>query len=572
MTPSKLRIEAERVDDLPIILEFTKQMGVPDAIDQVVTDVHGNRTGLSYGQLAWGLIGAMATRGDHRLNHVEAWSIDHRHTLEVAMGTPVGDKDFTDDRLADLLWVLGDPEGQVGQAIEDWVGHRIVRAYRLPTDTGRADTTTVSVYHDRDAPEGLLAFGTSKDHRPDLRQLVEALGTLDPAGVPLATGTLPGNHADDRVYWPLWQRMTRLLGHPDWLFVGDSKWPSAENLARIHRAQGFFLTPLPLKGTIPEELEGWLQQRPRRLTPIRLPEAQGRWRLVGHGCDVQRLVTWTDPDTGEVVTVPERVFLVCRTSFKQQQIQALMRRLERAEAALKAKQDQRAKDPTAFEAEVQAIVEQHGVADFLSVQVRWAIEREEKGLGRGRPGPKRPKQVSEHHRAHLSVRRRAKAIEAFKRHAGWRAYGTNTPPARLTLQQAVEPYSGQWQPEQGFHRLKGGVLKVAPIFLRTDQQLRGLLLLITMVLRLLTLLEFVARRNLAAEGATLSGLYAGAPKKATARPTAERLLEAFQGITLYTVRIRKRVHRQLSPLTPLQKRILKYIGLSLSIYTALETG
>lgn len=572
MAPAKLHIESERVDDLPIILEFTKQMGVPEAIDQVLTDVHGNRTGLSYGQLTWGLIGAIGTRGDHRLNHVEAWSVEHRHTLEAAMGVEVGDKDFTDDRLADLLGVLGDPEGHVGQAIEDLVGQRMVRAYRLPTDTGRADTTSVSVYHDRDAADGLLAFGKSKDHRPDLRQFVEALGTLDPAGVPLVTGTLPGNHADDPIYWPLWQRMERIIGHPDWLFVGDSKLHSAENLARIHQAHGWFLTPLPMKGTVPEEFTVWLKQAPRRPTPIRLPDANGQLRIVGHGFEVERVVTWTDPDTGEVVKIPERVFLVCRTSFKQQQIQALRRRLERAEAALKAKHGQRAKDPAAFEAEVHAILEQHGVADFLSVTVRWTIEREEKWRGRGRPGPKRPKQVIEHHRAHVSVRRRAKAIEAFHRRAGWRAYGTNAPPARLTLPQAVEQYSGQWQPEHGFHRIKGGVLKVAPIFLRTDRHIRGLLLVVTMVLRLLTLVEFVARRNLAADGATLTGLYAGAPKKATARPTAERVLAAFEGLTLYTVRMGKRVHRQLSPLTPLQKRILKYIGLPLSVYTALDTG
>lgn len=93
-----------------------------------------------------------------------------------------------------------------------------------------------------------------------------------------------------------------------------------------------------------------------------------------------------------------------------------------------------------------------------------------------------------------------------------------------------------------------------------------------MVLRLLTLIEFVARRNLAAEGAPLTGLYAGAPTKATARPTAECLLAAFDGITLYTVRSGNHVHRHLSPLTALQKRILKYLSLPLSIYTDLEAG
>ena len=43
------------------------------------------------------------------------------------------------------------------------------------------------------------------------------------------------------------------------------------------------------------------------------------------------------------------------------------------------------------------------------------------------------------------------------------------------------------------------------------------------------------RRQLAAEGAKLAGLYAGNAKRETARPTAERLLEAFQEITLTVI-------------------------------------
>jgi transposase len=572
MAEAQLRIESERVDELPIILEFSKRIGVAEAIDQVVTGVHGNRKGLSYGHLAWELMGAIATQRDHRLNHVEAWAVAHRPTLQAALGQAVGDKDFTDDRLADLLWVLGDPEGEVGQALERRVGQRMVRAYQLPTEVGRADTTSVSVYHNGQASEGLLAFGYSKNHRPDLRQFVEVLGTLDPAGVPLVTSTLAGNQADDRVYWPTWQRMACIIGHPNWLFVGDSKLHSAENLARIHRAGGWFLAPIPLKGQVPQEVAHWLQQAPRHPTPIRLPDAKGKLQVVGHGFESERSLSWTDPETGEGVEVAERVLMVRRLSFKSQQLQDLSRRLEQAEAALKAQHGKRTPEPEAFEVALQAIVEKHRVADFLRVKVSWKIEHRQKWLGRGRPGPNRTKQDLTYYRARVAVHRRTQAIAAFKEQAGWRPYGTNTPKARLTLQQAVEKYAGQWQPEHGFHRIKGGALKVAPIFLRTDRHIRGLLLIVSLVLRLLTLVEFVARRNLAAEGVMLSGLYAGAPQKATARPTAERLLAAFEGITLYTVRIGKRLHRQLSQLSALHKGILQYIGLPLSVYTALETG
>lgn len=59
------------------------------------------------------------------------------------------------------------------------------------------------------------------------------------------------------------------------------------------------------------------------------------------------------------------------------------------------------------------------MADFLSVKVSWKIAHTEKWLGRGRPGPKRVKQDSEHYRARVSVQRRAKALETFKQQAGW---------------------------------------------------------------------------------------------------------------------------------------------------------
>src|SRR6266446_3285327 len=54
---------------------------------------------------------------------------------------------------------------------------------------------------------------------------------------------------------------------------------------------------------------------------------------------------------------------------------------------------------------------------------------------------------------------------------------------------------------------------------------------LSIALRVLTLVECVGRRQLAAAGAKLAGLSAGNPKRDTDRPTAERLLEALQDST-----------------------------------------
>lgn len=572
--PGLPQIEPERIDDLPLALGLLQRMGVSQIMDAHLGAGHGNRRGLSYGQLAHAFCARIITAQDHRLVSVEPWAQDHQRLLSRLLGAPVGDKDFSDDRLADLLYALGSASPDTREAIETDLGQHLVRAYRLPTEVGRADTTTVSVYHERLAEaEGLLQFGRSKDHRPDLRQYVQALGTLDPAGIPLVTATVDGNCGDPPLYLPLWRRMVKVIGHAEWLFVGDSKLHSAQNLAEIHRAGGWVLTPLQMTGHMPEHFAQWLRQQPKRLTPLYLPEANGNQRRVGRGYEVTHTLTWKDPESGETVSVPLRVFMVQRDAFKKKQLHGLHQRLQRAEAAVKKLHGQRCDTPAEqadLEAEVQAQLTAAAVSEYLSVRVHWRTQQEEKLVGRGRPGPQRRTQTLTYHLARVTIWRKPAAIRAYEQAAGWRAYATNVPASGLTLPQAVEKYAGQWQPERGFERLKGGWLRVAPVFLRTDEHIRGLMFLLSIVLRAFTLIEFVVRRELQAQHATLAGLYDGVPRKTTARPTTERLLNAFQGITLLQIRVGQQIHYQLSGFSALHRRILELLGLPSSLYTALE--
>ena len=65
---------------------------------------------------------------------------------------------------------------------------------------------------------------------------------------------------------------------------------------------------------------------------------------------------------------------------------------------------------------------------------------------------------------------------------------------------------------------------------------------------------------------TLDGLYAGNPKRRTARPTTERPLKAFRGITPTVVQLPDQVIRHVTPLSGLQRRILALLVLPGSIY------
>ena len=172
-----------------------------------------------------------------------------------------------------------------------------------------------------------------------------------------------------------------------------------------------------------------------------------------------------------------------------------------------------------------------------------------------------PQQVIEHVRYQLTaVTRNEEAIAQFVATLGWRAYATNAPTPRLSLEKAVREYRDEYNIERGFGRLKGAPLSIAPLFVKRDDQVVGLTRLLSVAVRILTFMEFVVRRSLKQQEATLVGLYKDQPRKAIATPTAECLLQAFVPITLTQVLLPEQVVCHVTPLTPVQQHMLALLG------------
>ena len=558
------QITSERIDDVPLLLQWLLDMHIDQIIDAVLKSPHGNRQGLSYGQLAVVFVAYILTECNHFLSPVRDWVTKHQHALTQALGCPIRDTDFTDERLADLLDAVGRDE--VGEALEEQLGQHLLRAYALPTDTARIDTTTVSVYHQPDQTT-ILDYGHSKDHRPDLRQFKEVLSTLDPVGLPLCSATVAGHCADDPLYLPIWQRMVKVIGRPDFLVVGDCKLASLEKKAQIQAGGGYYLAPLPMTGDTPADLRHWVLDPPEPPSAIALP---GVVEPVGQGFEVAVAQTWTPPKAERAITWTERTLVVRSDKHAHRQQHGLVERLRRAEQALaKLKAAAQADGAQLLMSQSQALLDRYDVAAYL--QVTWTAHTTEtkRYLKRGRHGPNSPYELVTSTTWQVTVTRLSDAIAIFDQLAGWRLYVTNTPIERLDLASAVSSYREEWQPERGFHRLKGAALAIRPLLLRTDQRICGLVRILVIALRALTLLEFVARRQLAQQTAPLRGLYAGNPQRATQQPTAERLLRAFDDITWYQVADDQTIWQQVTPLSDLQRRILDLLGIPETVYTGL---
>ena len=131
-------------------------------------------------------------------------------------------------------------------------------------------------------------------------------------------------------------------------------------------------------------------------------------------------------------------------------------------------------------------------------------------------------------------------------------------------------YRGQWVIEHGFERLKGRPLSLAPVYLQKEAHVLGLIRLLSIALRVLCLMEFGVRRSLAASEESLAGLYAGQPRRATARPTSEALLRAFRGTSLVLLPGGPGPPRHVTALSALQQRILALLDLPADTYSRLS--
>lgn len=89
-------------------------------------------------------------------------------------------------------------------------------------------------------------------------------------------------------------------------------------------------------------------------------------------------------------------------------------------------------------------------------------------------------------------------------------------------------------------------------------------------LRVLCLVEFTVRKALQEQGAKPDRIYAGNPRRATAKPTTEMMLLAFRGPSLNVVNFDGTERCCMTPLNAVQTRILGLIGFPPAIYQGIE--
>jgi len=150
-------------------------------------------------------------------------------------------------------------EGFSPRCIKDILEEKIFNQRRdLFTGLDLIFFDTTSIYFEGSGGQTIGQYGHSKDHRPDLRQMVAGM-VLDSEGYPVCCEMWPGNTADVKTLKVLAKRLKRRFGIERMCVVSDRGMISKETIAELERESIHYILGVRMRKSLditPEVLEG----------------------------------------------------------------------------------------------------------------------------------------------------------------------------------------------------------------------------------------------------------------------------------------------------------------------------
>jgi transposase len=242
MQEENLNLRSFKIGCLPIIDRFIARMGLKDRLSKALSNT-------GYAEAIIILLKNILTERE-AMYALKQWA--YLFNLKLDDGSEIGD-----DRLGRALERLFDADRAT---LQTEIVLKIIKAFDLKMDQIHNDTTSISaygVYEKQDDKAIKLKRGHSKDHRPDLKQLVYSLCVTRDGAVPLHFKCYDGNRTDDTIQLETWNSLRVLLQTPNFVYVGDSKLCVEKSMRKIDGEHGFFVTMVPrTRAEVAEFAEG----------------------------------------------------------------------------------------------------------------------------------------------------------------------------------------------------------------------------------------------------------------------------------------------------------------------------
>jgi len=512
-----------RLGYLPLVVDVLRRTGIIEIIDRALPK--DPRSKVSTSDCVAVFMCAIYS------GHHDLWRMSDRlgqFDMATIMRNPSFDLSaFTEERLAkclDHLWAKNPDMLMTSLAIQ------AISAFRINTDFLHFDTTSLLFFgsqddgdigslHDGTQPfpaPPLITFGHSKDHRPDLLQIMFGTLVSSDGGVPLFGRALDGNASDSASAALFFQRIRSIVKHPkEVCCVADAKGWCGRVLQLVQHENLRLLSRLPRSHSLHKFLMDKPWKNPKRIARFTSggKPMEDYYEIIGN--DVEEILDYrpelptTSPDAKAKpdkihIEVPSRAVRVFSSALLRRKQATLKRTTEREETQAKRCMAQWHAIPYACRADAEnAAAIQQADSDFVTLDIIPVIRAVRGPFKRGRGRPRKrplPEIDGNHYRIDYEAKPVSETVrtQRLTQQSTFILIRTRTKGWSISDEEMIERYKGQFHNEHGFAWLKSGPSHkgLNPIFLETPERIAALCFLYVVGLMVWTLVQRTVRKNL----------------------------------------------------------------------------
>ena len=549
-------IRGSEVKHLPIISAYASRIGLVEAIDDLLDcDME-----VSPGRMVLAMI-LDSLSGRSPLFRMQEFLDDQ--DVELLLGEdipPAKIRDHTFGRVLDRLADVGTNK------VLGAVTMGVMKSFDLDMSHVHHDTTSHALYgdyafYDEDSPADpfVITHGFSKDHRPDLKQLVHSLLCVD-HGIPIYSKLHDGNASDKNINRNIVSEMVkrmRKLGRQDFVYVADSALITKDNLSLMDEWEGgcLFLSRLPMT----------YSQCRNAIGRAVAPDADA-WEEIGVIADGPATKNRKPASykafetTVTLYDISYRAIVVHSDAHDKRRKKRVEKELEKDVKELTKLTKKLEKVSYACLPDAQAAVDllPSGTYHKLSAEIE-PVHR----YARGRPRADGTRRIADtRYTLKIRISPNNEAIDKARQEAGCFVLITNAPsvgPNAVSAKQLLSTYKDQHMVESNFAFLKDPVF-VNALFLKSPRRIEALGLVLILALLIWRLIERTMRLNLKHDQAKIRGWV----NRQTSRPTTFMMTTKFPRMLVLQVGGQRNL---VKPLNQTQLKYLKILDLTPEVFT-----
>jgi transposase len=516
-----------QVGGLPLIHAIAERMRLKDILYKYIP-AHGNEEIPAVETLM--LLVYNLIVGKDPLYELQEWveSIDFR-CIDIGNYVTV---EFNDDRFGRVLnkLYMTDRASLMTEIVVSFV-----KEFEIALERVSNDSTSIKAFgkYPGRTRSGLeLKKGISKDHRPDLKQLVFSLSIAGDGAVPIHYKCYSGNVTDDKTHIETWNSLLKITGRPDFLYVADSKLCTDGQLSYIVDNGGRVVTIIPETWNEVEAFKEKLRKTKKAKDII--------WRRRKPGSDDKK--EYFSAFRGDYFTTKRgyKIHWIYSSEKRKRDRESRDKQLKKVEqclADLNGKINKRGlKTSTAIEEAAQQIVEEHKLQNFFHISIGTITEKYQVQIGTGRPGKNTKYRTDVNILYTLSWTQKKQTLKQEAQTDG--VFPLLCTDNELTAKEVLKAYKYQPRLEKRFSQFKK-FHNAAPLLFKKIERIEANMLGFFIALVIQALIEREVRNKMKEQKIEQIRVYP--EQREASHPTTAKILDRFENICTYKIKENSKV-------------------------------